>query len=141
MSQLVDRLKEKRIRVTPQRARICKAFDDCDGFLHPRDIHEIVVSSGIKASISSVYRILSEFEAAGLLKSREFADGRTNYCLASRGTAGFLIDKQTREVIEIRDKVLERRLQKVAAAAGLELVDYDLSLFGELKSKRNSRRV
>ena len=87
--------------------------------------------------LATVYRVLTQFEQAGLLKRSQLGGNRAVYELNDGERChGHLVSTDGETVIEFFDPQIQKRFEKIAADNGFKLGDYSITLFGEpLKGK------
>ena len=83
MGQLVQALKERGHRLTPQRQLILEAIEESDGHVSAESVHSKVAAQFPQVNISTVYRTLELLQDLGLVTHTHFDDGIAQYHLAS----------------------------------------------------------
>lgn len=122
--------------VTAQRVQILRLLRNAkDGkrHLNVEDIHRKLRRAGDRVSMGSIYRILGQFEASGLVSRVLFEDSCWLYELADRDEHDHMLRTDTQEIIEFSDAVLARRQKELAAEHGLEIIGHRLVLFVRAK--------
>ena len=94
------------------------------------EVHRRARALDGRISIGTVYRTAGLFEELGILKRRDFGDGRARYEMAGRERHHHLVDMDTRRVVEFRSEELERLAREIAAGLGSDLAGYRLVLSG-----------
>jgi Fur family ferric uptake transcriptional regulator len=84
--------------------------------------------------LAPVYRVLTQFEAAGIVARHNFDDGHSVYELASEEHHDHMVDVDNGRVIEFVNQRIEALQKEIAADHGYELVDHELVLFVRKKS-------
>jgi Fur family ferric uptake transcriptional regulator len=120
-------------RPSPQRICIIRALAEADG--HPT-VDELVATarrSDPAISRSTVYRLLAQLHALGLVHKYDFAPGKSRYEDATRGSHPHAVDLETGEIRHLSNEEavgeLADRLGKLAAMDGCHLQAYVLTLF------------
>ncbi|MDX1473616.1 ferric iron uptake transcriptional regulator [Reinekea sp. G2M2-21] len=127
-------LKNAGLKVTLPRVKILQMFEGEEGgHLSAEDIYKSLQDSGEDVGLATVYRVLTQFEAAGLIRKHNFDGNHAIYELASEEHHDHMVNVQTGEVIEFVDSVIEERQHQIAEEHGLEIVDHSLVLY--VKSK------
>ena len=85
--------------------------------------------------LATVYRVLTQFEAAGIVKRHNFADGHSVYEIAEEEHHDHMICLETGTVNEFNDDLIEQRQKDIASEFGYELVDHTMVLY--VKPKKN----
>lgn len=127
-------LKKAGLKVTLPRVKILQMFESQDnGHLSAEDIYRALQESGEDVGLATVYRVLTQFEAAGLIRKHNFDGSHAIYELATDDHHDHMVNVQTGDVIEFVDDVIEQRQHQIAEEHGLEIVDHSLVLY--VKSK------
>lgn len=98
-------------------------------------VHDRAKAVDERISIATVYRTLRLFDELGILKRREFRDGKVRYEHADRDHHDHLIDLQTGEVIEFVNEAIEGLQRQIAEDLGFDLVAHRLELYGVRKNE------
>ena len=139
MSDAVE-LKSSWLKVTFPRMKIYDIFakaEETDRHLSAEDVYRILLNDGVEIGLATVYRVLTQFEQAGLLKRSQLGGNRAVYELNDGERChGHLVSTDGETVIEFFDPQIQKRFEKIAADNGFKLGDYSITLFGEpLKGK------
>ena len=139
MSDAVE-LKSSGLKVTFPRMKIYYIFakaEETDRHLSAEDVYRILLNDGVEMGLATVYRVLTQFEQAGLLKRSQLGGNRAVYELNDGERChGHLVSTDGETVIEFFDPQIQKRFEKIAADNGFKLGDYSITLFGEpLKGK------
>ena len=79
--------------------------------------------------LATIYRVLNQFEAAGLVIKHQFDNNQAVYELDTGEHHDHMVDVETGEVIEFFDKELEKYQIKLAKKSGYELIDHNMILY------------
>jgi len=128
---------EKNLKLTSQRKIIAGVLSNSTD--HP-DVEELYFRANkidSKISIATVYRTLNLFEQYGLIKKLEIGEGKARYEEFKKANEHFhLVDIETGDIIEFKNKDLEQLKEKIAKELGYKLVNSKLELYGTpLKNK------
>ena len=93
------------------------------------DIYKELLNNGENIGLASVYRVLTQFEAAGIVKRHNFEDGHSVYEIAEEEHHDHMICLETGTVNEFNDELIEQRQKDIAAEFGYELVDHTMVLY------------
>jgi len=85
------------------------------------------LNKGENIGLASVYRVLTQFEAAGMVKKHHFEGSHAVYEVIEEHHE-HMVDVETGKVLEFQDKELIDRLNKIASDAGYQIVDHNLVL-------------
>ena len=97
--------------------------------LSAEDVYKNLMDSDDSVGLATVYRVLTQFEAAGIVARHNFDDGHSVYELASEEHHDHMVDVDNGQVIEFVNERIETLQQEIAADHGYELVDHELVLF------------
>jgi len=123
-------LKKAGLKVTLPRLKILQMFEgNPDGHMSAEEVYKALQESGEDVGLATVYRVLTQFESAGLVAKHNFDGTHSVYELASPEHHDHMVNVDDGEVIEFVDDVIERRQHEIAREHGLELVDHSLVLY------------
>ena len=123
-------LKKVGLKVTLPRVKILQMFEASDcGHLSAEDIYKALQETGEDVGLATVYRVLTQFEAAGLITKHNFDGGHAIYELATDDHHDHMVNIKTGEVIEFVDSLIEQRQHQIAAEHGVTIVGHSLVLY------------
>jgi Fur family ferric uptake transcriptional regulator len=123
-------LKRAGLKVTLPRLKILQMFENNpDGHLSAEEVYKTLQDQGEDVGLATVYRVLTQFESAGLVAKHNFDGTHSVYELASEQHHDHMVQVDTGEVIEFVDEVIEKRQRQIAEEHGFELVDHSLVLY------------
>lgn len=123
-------LKKAGLKVTVPRLKILEILAGADPHhLSAEDVYRRLVESEESIGLATVYRVLTQFESAGLVQRHNFDDGHSVYELASDDHHDHMVDMDSGRVIEFVDERIEKIQREIAAAAGYDLVDHTMVLY------------
>ena len=124
-------LKNIGLKATLPRLKILEIFQHGPhGHLSAEDVYKKLLGENQDVGLATVYRVLTQFEQAGLLKRSNFESGKAVFELNEGSHHDHLVCLQCGRVEEFFDAEIERRQQKVAKDRGFSLQDHALSLYG-----------
>ncbi|MEM6707681.1 MAG: Fur family transcriptional regulator [Pseudomonadota bacterium] len=129
-TRLIERLQQQGLRRTAHREQVCHILDEALDQPCADDIHHRLRARGSRISLGSIYRILDGFVRAGLLRRLHLGGPRMRYEIVGPDRHDHIVDMRTGAVEAFRHDALQCRLRKIAADAGYELIDYELTLHG-----------
>ena len=91
------------------------------------DIYKTLLKNGENIGLASVYRVLTQFEAGGMVKKHHFDGSQARYEVEEENHE-HMVDVDSGKVLEFQDSDLIDRLNKIAKNAGYQLVDHNLVL-------------
>lgn len=95
------------------------------------DIYRALLDDGEEIGLATVYRVLTQFEAAGLIERHHFESGQAVFELSEKGHHDHIVCVSCGKVEEFCDEMIEKRQQEVAAEKGYEVTDHSLTLYGK----------
>lgn len=126
-------LKQAGLKVTLPRVKILEILDSAvtskNQHLSAEDVYKILLNSGDDVGLATVYRVLTQFEAAGLVERHNFEGGHSVFELAKDDHHDHMVCMETGSVIEFYDANIERLQREAAAAKGYDLIDHSLVLY------------
>lgn len=138
MSSENAELRKAGLKVTLPRVKIFNILEnaDEDHHLSAEDVYKKLLDQGDDVGLATVYRVLTQFEAAGLVLRHNFEGGHAVFEMAGEDHHDHMVCTQSGEVVEFYDDVIEQRQKQIAAEHGYEIVDHSLILYVKpLKSK------
>ncbi len=123
-------LRKVGLKVTQPRKRILDLLE-ARGNKHVTadDIYRILMKAGDDIGLATVYRVLNQFEAAGLVVKHNFEGGQAYYELDSGGHHDHMVCVETGKVIEFSNAEIERLQAEIAAEHGYEIEDHSLVIY------------
>jgi len=127
-------LKEAGLKVTLPRLKILSILENAKVKHHSaEDLYKLLLEAGEDVGLPTVYRVLTQFEAAGLVSRHNFEDGHAVFELASDSHHDHMVCVDTGTVIEFMSKEIEDLQHKIAEEHGYELIDHNLVLYVKKK--------
>ena len=131
MSSTSD-LKTIGLKATLPRLRILELFEKSDlRHLSAEDVYKILLKDGTDTGLATVYRVLTQFERAGLLVRHHFESGKAVYELNQGGHHDHLVCLQCGRVEEFYDAAIEKRQIAVAKQRGFTIHEHSLHLYAD----------
>jgi len=119
-----EELKTIGLKVTTPRLRILNLFETSPRrHLSAEEVYRQLTADGVDIGLATVYRVLTQFEQAGLLERHHFEGDRAVFELRRAGHHDHLVCLQCGRVEEFYDEAIERRQDQVAADRGFSVVD------------------
>jgi len=123
-------LKRAGLKITHPRKRILNVLEDLrEKHMTADDIYRTLVGSGEDIGLATVYRVLNQFETAGLVVKHNFEGGQAFYELDEGSHHDHMVDVETGEVVEFVSEQIEVLQDQVAAEMGYEIEDHSLVLY------------
>ena len=123
-------IKRAGLKVTLPRLKVLEVLENADPHhLSAEDVYKKLMDSDDSVGLATVYRVLTQFESAGIVARHNFDDGHSVYELASEEHHDHMIDIDTGAVLEFVNEPIEVLQREIASAQGYELVDHELVLY------------
>ena len=127
-------LREAGLKVTLPRKRILELLEESAGkHLTADGIFRGLIRNGEDIGLATVYRVLNQFEAAGLVVKHNFEGGQAYYELDSGKHHDHMVCVETGKVTEFSSREIEKLQAAIAAEHGYEIVDHSLVLYVRAK--------
>ena len=128
----VQSLKDSGLKATLPRRKILELFEASKvRHLSAEDVYKALLTEGIDVGLATVYRVLTQFEHAGLLSRQHFETGKAVYELNQGGHHDHLVCIQCGRVEEFYDPEIEKRQTEIARQRGFELQGHSLALYAD----------
>lgn len=123
-------LKKAGLKATLPRIRILQILEDSsEPHMSAEDVYKTLLEAGEEVGLATVYRVLTQFEAAGLVIRHNFDSGHSVFEL-DRGTHhDHMVCMKTGKVIEFQNEDIERLQKEIANKHGYELIEHSLVLY------------
>ena len=127
----IDELKSTGLKATLPRLKILEIFQSGDQrHMTAEDVYRVLLNHHSDIGLATVYRVLTQFEQAGILERSHFESGKAVYELNEGTHHDHLVCTGCGKVEEFYDAEIERRQQMVAKDKGWALQDHAMSLYG-----------
>ena len=124
-------LKKAGLKATLPRIKIMEVLESTaiqeEAHFSAEDIYKELLNRGENIGLASVYRVLTQFETAGIVKKHHFEGSHAVYEVVEENHE-HMVDVESGKVLEFQDKELIERLNSIAKNAGYQLVDHNLVL-------------
>ena len=136
MSTENQELRKAGLKVTLPRVKILQILENSDNkHMSAEDVYKALIDSDQDVGLATVYRVLTQFETAGLVTRHYFEGGHSVFELESGEHHDHLVCMETGKVIEFQNDTIEALQEQIAEELGYDLVDHNLVLYGKPKSK------
>ncbi len=128
----LDELKSMGLKVTFPRMKVLDVFRKGETrHLSADDVYRLLVADNVDIGLATVYRVLTQFEQAGLLKRSQFVGGKAVFEMTDNERHhGHMVCTQSGQVTEFHDPQIEARLQDIAREMNFQLHDFSITLYG-----------
>ena len=136
LSMQIDDLKNSGLKATVPRLKILEVFQSgIQRHMTAEDVFRHLLHEGADIGLATVYRVLTQFEQAGILHRNHFESGKAIYELNEGQHHDHMVCLDCGRVEEFYDPEIEARQQAVAQAKGFEIADHALSLYAHCTRK------
>tara|TARA_B100000530_G_scaffold296549_1_gene215429 strand:+ start:382 stop:804 length:423 start_codon:yes stop_codon:yes gene_type:complete len=124
-------LKEHGLKATAPRLKILELMESSQiRHLSAEDIYKLLINSKFEIGLATVYRVLTQFESAGIVIRHHFEEGHSVFELAGEAHHDHIVCVRCGRVEEFHDYEIENRQRMVAERLGFELTDHNLNMYG-----------
>ena len=124
-------LKKAGLKNTQPRRRILEIMDRANNHhMSAEDIYRVLLESGEEIGLATVYRVLTQFEEAGLVIRHHFEGGQSVFELDHGTHHDHLVCVKCGRVEEFVDNIIEKHQQEIAKQAGYTITDHSLNIYG-----------
>lgn len=124
-------LKKAGLKITTPRRKILDMMENAKvHHLSAEDIYRELMESGEDIALATVYRVLTQFEEAGLVVRHNFEGGQSVFELDHGKHHDHLVCVKCGKVEEFVDEVIEQRQKEIASRAGYSITDHSLNIYG-----------
>lgn len=132
----IDELKSSGLKATLPRIKILEVFQQTvQRHLTAEDVYKVLLAEGSDVGLATVYRVLMQFEQAGILSRNHFESGKSVFELNEGSHHDHLVCLDCGRVEEFFDAEIESRQRAVAQARGFDLQEHALSLYAMCAKK------
>ncbi|MDX1403649.1 MAG: ferric iron uptake transcriptional regulator [Woeseiaceae bacterium] len=123
-------LRKAGLKVTLPRLKIMEILEHSEPrHLSAEDIYRQLLETGEDIGLATVYRVLTQFESAGLVTRHNFEGGHSVFEVDDGEHHDHMVCIETGEVVEFRNDEIERIQKEIASSHNYELVDHSLVLY------------
>ena len=127
-------LKKAGLKSTLPRLKILQLFEqENESHFTAEDIHAQLLVIGDNVGLATVYRVLNQFEEAGIIIKHRFDSGQSIYELNTGEHHDHLVCMRCNKVIEFVDDIIEERQAMIADKHGFSMNDHSLNIYGICK--------
>jgi Fur family ferric uptake transcriptional regulator len=130
-------IKSTGLKVTVPRVKVLSIFETSKvRHLSAEDVYKLMLAEDMDIGLATVYRVLTQFEQAGILLRSNFESGKAVFELNEGSHHDHLVCLDCGRVEEFFDEKIEDRQKKIAEEKGFQLEEHALALYGHC-TKRN----
>lgn len=124
-------LKNAGLKATLPRLKILELFENSDErHLSAEDVYKVLLNAGDDVGLATVYRVLTQFEDAGLLVRHHFESGKAVFELNEGEHHDHMVCVKCGRVEEFYDEEIERRQKEAAESRGFKMHEHSLMIYG-----------
>jgi len=125
-------LKNVGLKATLPRLKVLSLFENsAQRHLSAEDVYRLLLTSGEDVGLATVYRVLTQFEQAGLLVRHHFESDKAVFELNQGGHHDHIVCLQCGRVEEFFDEEIEKRQKKAASERGFTIHDHSLYIYAD----------
>lgn len=132
MSNQNKELKKTGLKATLPRIRILEILEltkNEGAHMSAEDIYKQLLAAGDDVGLATVYRVLTQFESAGIVKKHNFEEGHAVYEVISDDHHDHMVSLDDGTIYEFNDDLIEQRQKEIAQERGFELVEHSMVLY------------
>lgn len=124
-------IKDAGLKITLPRIKILQILESSKvHHMSAEDVYKALIKKGEEIGLATVYRVLTQFEDAGLVVRHNFEGGHSVFEVASEHHHDHMVCVKCGKVEEFHDEAIEDRQVAVAKKLGFDLTDHHLNLYG-----------
>jgi Fur family ferric uptake transcriptional regulator len=132
-----SQIKQAGLKVTLPRVKILNVLETSERrHMSAEDVYRALIGRGEEIGLATVYRVLTQFEGAGLVCRHHFEGGQSVFELNRGGHHDHLVCVKCGRVVEFLEEAIEERQRAIAAEHGFSLEDHSLVIYGICPSCR-----
>jgi len=125
-------IKNAGLKLTLPRMKILELLENSkDRHLKAEDIYKMLLDTGEEIALATVYRVLTQFETAGLVTRHHFEGGHAVFELNDGEHHDHLVDISSGRVVEFYDEVIEERQKEIAKKYNFTITEHTMVLYGQ----------
>lgn len=127
----LEELKSTGLKATLPRLKILEIFQQSEQrHLAAEDVYRLLIEQQSDIGLATVYRVLTQFEQAGILVRSNFEGGKAIFELDDGNHHDHLVCVSCGKVAEFHDPTIEKRQMAIAKKHGFVITDHELTLYG-----------
>ncbi|MDO6568055.1 ferric iron uptake transcriptional regulator [Alteromonas sp. 1_MG-2023] len=125
-------LKKAGLKVTLPRLKILQILQEPENqHISAEDVYKILIEQDEEIGLATVYRVLNQFDDAGILNRHHFEGGKSVFEISHKEHHDHLVCLKCGKVIEFEDDIIEQRQDMIAKKHNIKLTHHSLYLYGE----------
>jgi Fur family transcriptional regulator, ferric uptake regulator len=124
-------LKKAGLKITLPRTKILELLENSGKrHLKAEDVYKMLLDAGEEIALATVYRVLTQFESAGLVTRHHFEGGHAVFEINDGDHHDHLVDIKSGKVVEFYDEEIEKRQKEIAEKYGFKITEHTMILYG-----------
>ncbi|MDM7860923.1 ferric iron uptake transcriptional regulator [Alteromonas sp. ASW11-36] len=125
-------LKKAGLKVTLPRLKILEILQEPENqHISAEDVYKILIDQGEEIGLATVYRVLNQFDDAGILNRHHFEGGKSVFEISHKAHHDHLVCLRCGKVVEFEDEIIEKRQEEIAKQNNMTLTHHSLYLYGD----------
>ncbi|WP_089728286.1 ferric iron uptake transcriptional regulator [Candidatus Thiosymbion oneisti] len=126
-----EQLRKAGLKITLPRVKILALLERSDKrHVSAEDVYKMLLENGEEIGLATVYRVLTQFESAGLVCRHNFEGGQSIFELDCGKHHDHLVCAKCGKIVEFVDEIIEKRQNAVAKRHGFVIQDHSLVIYG-----------
>ena len=131
MPEKSKELKEAGLKITLPRIKILQVLENSSvQHVSAEDVYKMLIAADEEIGLATVYRVLTQFEQAGLVARHNFEGGHSVFELSKEDHHDHIVCQKCGKITEFSDEKIEIRQSEVAKSLGYTLLDHNLNMYG-----------
>jgi Fur family transcriptional regulator, ferric uptake regulator len=129
-------LKKAGLKITLPRMKILELLESSGKrHLKAEDVYKMLLDAGEEIALATVYRVLTQFESAGLVTRHHFEGGHAVFEINDGEHHDHLVDIKSGKVVEFYDEEIEKRQKEIADKYGFKITEHTMILYGHFNDE------
>ena len=131
MPEKSKELKDAGLKITLPRIKILQVLEQSTvQHVSAEDVYKMLIAADEEIGLATVYRVLTQFEQAGLVARHNFEGGHSVFELSKQDHHDHIVCQKCGKISEFSDEKIESRQREVAESLGYILLDHHLNMYG-----------
>jgi Fur family ferric uptake transcriptional regulator len=136
MAEQNEELKRAGLKITLPRIKILTILQNPNNqHISAEDVYKILLEHNEEIGLATVYRVLNQFDDAGIVSRHHFEGGKSVFELSQKKHHDHLVCLKCGKVVEFEDDVIETRQEDIAKKHKITLTNHSLYLYGECEDE------
>ena len=131
MPEKSKELKDAGLKITLPRIKILQVLENSSvQHVSAEDVYKMLIAADEEIGLATVYRVLTQFEQAGLVARHNFEGGHSVFELSKEDHHDHIVCQKCGKITEFSDEKIEIRQSEVAKSLGYTLLEHNLNMYG-----------